>query len=112
MFGYQPEFDIGANETLYGAIRYDEQRRPMHDGEGQAISTLTDLPDTLPSPGEHPTQHFDTPVQVGKQYYLCGGVPHRPGGRLDPYRNRGARWAVYLGAGVALALFVVLSRSA
>jgi len=38
--------------------------------------------------------------------------PHRPGGRLDPYRNRGARWAVYLGAGVALALFVVLSRSA
>jgi chromosome partitioning protein len=29
MFGYQPEFDIGENETLYGAIRYDEARRPM-----------------------------------------------------------------------------------
>ena len=29
MFGYQPEFDIGENETLYGAIRYDEKRRPM-----------------------------------------------------------------------------------
>lgn len=29
MFGYQPEFDIGENETLYGAIRYDERRRPM-----------------------------------------------------------------------------------
>lgn len=31
MFGYQPEFDIGENETLYGAIRYDEARRPMAD---------------------------------------------------------------------------------
>lgn len=29
MFGYQPEFDIADNETLYGAIRYDEERRPM-----------------------------------------------------------------------------------
>ena len=31
MFGYQPEFDIAENETLYGAIRYDEHRRPMKD---------------------------------------------------------------------------------
>lgn len=31
MFGYQPEFDIGPNETIYGAIRYDDQRRPMRD---------------------------------------------------------------------------------
>jgi chromosome partitioning protein len=31
MFGYQPEFDIGENETLYGAIRYDDQRRPMKE---------------------------------------------------------------------------------
>lgn len=31
MFGYQPEFDIGEGETLYGAIRYDEQRRPMRE---------------------------------------------------------------------------------
>ena len=31
MFGYQPEFDIGENETLYGAIRYDDQRRPMRE---------------------------------------------------------------------------------
>ncbi len=29
MFGYQPEFDIGESETLYGAIRYDAARRPM-----------------------------------------------------------------------------------
>jgi chromosome partitioning protein len=31
MFGYQPEFDIGENETLYGAIRYDDARRPMRE---------------------------------------------------------------------------------
>jgi chromosome partitioning protein len=31
MFGYQPEFDIGDGETLYGAIRYDERRRPMRE---------------------------------------------------------------------------------
>ncbi|WP_163294863.1 nucleotide-binding protein, partial [Enterobacter hormaechei] len=31
MFGYQPEFDIGQNETIYGAIRYDEERRPMRE---------------------------------------------------------------------------------
>ncbi|GGG42905.1 plasmid partitioning protein RepA [Chelatococcus composti] len=31
MFGYQPEFDIGENQTLYGAIRYDDQRRPMRE---------------------------------------------------------------------------------
>ena len=29
LHGYQPEFDIGPNETLYGAIRYDAERRPL-----------------------------------------------------------------------------------
>lgn len=29
MLGYQPEFDVGENETLFGAIRYDELRRPV-----------------------------------------------------------------------------------
>lgn len=29
MFGYQPEFEIGEGETIYGALRYDEARRPM-----------------------------------------------------------------------------------
>ena len=31
MHGYQPEFDIGENETLYGAIRYDGRRRELQD---------------------------------------------------------------------------------
>jgi chromosome partitioning protein len=29
LLGCQPEFDVGDNETLYGAIRYDEARRPL-----------------------------------------------------------------------------------
>lgn len=31
LFGYQPEFDVADNMTLYGAIRYDEQRRPLSE---------------------------------------------------------------------------------
>lgn len=31
LHGVQPEFDVGENETLYGAIRYDESRRPLRD---------------------------------------------------------------------------------
>ena len=31
MFGYQPEFDVAENTTLYGAIRYDDQRVSMRD---------------------------------------------------------------------------------
>jgi chromosome partitioning protein len=31
MLGYQPEFDVGDNETLYGALRYDEQRRDLKE---------------------------------------------------------------------------------
>jgi chromosome partitioning protein len=31
LFGYQPEFDVGDNETIYGAIRYDGSRRPLAD---------------------------------------------------------------------------------
>src|ERR1700750_1577659 len=29
LHGIQPEFDVGENQTLYGAIRYDEHRRPL-----------------------------------------------------------------------------------
>jgi chromosome partitioning protein len=31
LFGYQPELDLTGNDTLYGAIRYDEERRPLKD---------------------------------------------------------------------------------
>jgi chromosome partitioning protein len=31
LFGVQPETDLSENETLYAAIRYDDQRRPLHE---------------------------------------------------------------------------------
>lgn len=31
MLGLQPEFEVDENETVYGAIRYDGQRRPLRD---------------------------------------------------------------------------------
>lgn len=31
LHGFQPEFDIAENETLYGAVRYDDQRRSLRD---------------------------------------------------------------------------------
>ncbi|WP_257625731.1 plasmid partitioning protein RepA [Rhizobium sp. L51/94] len=31
LHGYQPEYDIGPNETMYGAVRYDGDRRPLTD---------------------------------------------------------------------------------
>jgi chromosome partitioning protein len=31
LHGFQPEFDVGANESLYGAIRYDGDARPLRE---------------------------------------------------------------------------------
>ena len=31
LFGHQPEFDVGENETIYGAIRYDAAKRDVTD---------------------------------------------------------------------------------
>ena len=31
LFGYQPELDLTGNDTLYGAIRYDGERRHLRD---------------------------------------------------------------------------------
>ncbi len=31
LFGYQPELDLSGNDTLYGAIRYDDEVRPLSE---------------------------------------------------------------------------------
>src|SRR4029077_1894191 len=31
LLGFQPEFDLHANETLYGAVRYDYERRSLSE---------------------------------------------------------------------------------
>lgn len=43
MLGFQPEFDVGENETLYGAIRYDDARRDVLDVVQQTYFPGLDL---------------------------------------------------------------------
>lgn len=58
LFGFQPEFDVGANETLYGAIRYDDKRRPLGD-----LIKRTNFPglDIVPGNIELMEFEYDTP---------------------------------------------------
>lgn len=43
MLGVQPEFDVVSGDTLYGAIRYDEHRRPLKDIVRQTYFSGLDL---------------------------------------------------------------------
>jgi chromosome partitioning protein len=58
LFGNQPEVDVGPNETIYGAIRYDDERRPIHE-----IIRGTYIPDLHIIPGNLELMEFehDTP---------------------------------------------------
>jgi len=50
LHGYQPEYDIGPNETMYGAVRYDDNRRPLSEIIRKSyISGWTLSPATLSS---------------------------------------------------------------
>ena len=57
LFGHQPELDVGPNESLYGAIRYDDPR-PIAE-----IIRGTYIPDLHIVPGNLELQEFeyDTP---------------------------------------------------
>ena len=64
LFGYQPEFDVGENETLYGAIRYDSERRPLSE-----IIRSTYFPGLSLIPANlelHEFEH-DTPKMLGDE---------------------------------------------
>ena len=56
--GLQPEFDLGENETLYAAIRYDEERRPLKE-----VIRRTNFPGLDIVPGNLELMEFehDTP---------------------------------------------------
>lgn len=58
LFGNQPEIDVGPNETIYGAIRYDEERRSI-----QEVIRGTYIPDLHIIPGNLELMEFehDTP---------------------------------------------------
>jgi chromosome partitioning protein len=43
LHGFQPEFDVGDNQTVYGAIRYDNQRRPLKEVIQKTYFTNLDL---------------------------------------------------------------------
>ena len=58
LHGYQPEFDIGPNETLYGALRYDEERRSL---EKIVRSTYFSGLDLIPANLELMEFEHDTP---------------------------------------------------
>lgn len=56
--GFQPEFDLDENETLYAAIRYDDQRRPLRE-----VIRKTNFPGLDIVPGNLELMEFehDTP---------------------------------------------------
>ena len=58
LLGQQPELDVGENETLLGAIRYDQHRRPISE-----IVRETYIPGLHMIPGNLELQEFeyDTP---------------------------------------------------
>ncbi len=54
LFGHQPELDVGDNETLYGAIRYDSGRRDMAE-----IVRATYIPNLHIIPGQLELMEFE-----------------------------------------------------
>src|SRR5208283_5726727 len=53
-FGHQPELDVGENETIYGAIRYDANRREMAE-----IVRATYIPNLHVVPGQLELMEFE-----------------------------------------------------
>jgi chromosome partitioning protein len=71
MLGVQPEFEVGENQTVYGAIRYDDSRRRMWDCIRPTYFAGLDL---VPANLELMEFEHETPQA------LLGG--QRPGGGL------------------------------
>jgi chromosome partitioning protein len=63
LFGLQPEFDLGPNESLYAAIRYDAEMRPLSE-----IIRHTNFPglDLVPGAIEVSEFEYDTPTVLAK----------------------------------------------
>jgi chromosome partitioning protein len=64
LHGFQPEFDVGTNETLYAAIRYDDEKRPLRE-----IIRKTNFPGLHIVPGNIELMEFeyDTPRILATQ---------------------------------------------
>lgn len=71
MFGAQPEIDIGPNETIYAALRYDEDRRPLK----QVIrETYFEGLHLIPGNLEVMEYEHDTPRILATRQSGAGGV--------------------------------------
>ena len=64
LLGVQPELEVGANETLYGAIRYDAARRPLQDVIRKTYFTGLDL---VPAHLELMEFEHETPKALGQR---------------------------------------------
>lgn len=71
MFGAQPEVDVGPNETIYAALRYDEQRRPIRD---IIRKTYFDGIDLIPGNLEVMEYEHDTPRVLAQRGGGAGGI--------------------------------------
>lgn len=65
MFGYQPEFDVDENETVYAAIRYDANRRPVRE---VIRKTYFDGIDLIPANLELMEYEHETPQAIADGY--------------------------------------------
>ncbi|WP_176084369.1 plasmid partitioning protein RepA [Martelella sp. HB161492] len=64
IFGLQPEFDVAENETVYAALRYDADRRPLADVIRQTYFPGVDL---VPGNLELMDFEFDTPAYLASR---------------------------------------------
>ncbi len=71
MFGAQPEFDVAENETVYAALRYDEQRRPIKE---VIRKTYFDGLDLIPGNIEVMEFEHDTPRILATQDKTQGAI--------------------------------------
>lgn len=71
MFGAQPEIDIGPNETINAALRYDEYRRPIRE---VIRRTYFDGVDLIPGNLEVMEYEHDTPRMLATRQSGAGGV--------------------------------------
>lgn len=69
LLGYQPETDVAENETLFGALRYDERRRPLREVVKQTYFAGLDI-----VPGNLELQEFEheTPRILATQRRVGG----------------------------------------
>jgi chromosome partitioning protein len=64
LHGYQPEYDIQPNETMYAAVRYDENRRPLKDVIRKTYFAGLDL---IPANLELMEYEHDTPRALAER---------------------------------------------